>query len=270
MLFHDHRSRPRRLARHLTGPRPEALESRRLLASTPIDVAAGLTFATALPVPGLATGMGLASTAQTLPTVTVSVSPAPVVASFGPSTTGPSTTLSPLPNDSETAVATASEVARPTPGRSDRISSVVEAPQIIPIPHLRSPEPVDVLPGPEIQARPPALAPAPALPVQPPVEPAKPAEPARPPIDLVPAPVPDAAPAPKAAPAESKDPMTFGAWDAAIDLVATDLTDDSPASMPYRTEGAMALGALLAAWGGWKYGPRLEGRSRRRPLHPVG
>src|SRR4051794_32657379 len=160
MLVLDRRSRPRprRLARSRTGLWTEALESRRLLVATPINVASGLTFAIALPVPGLASGMGLPSTAQALPTVTVSVSPAPVVTSFGPSATGPSTTLSPLPNDSETANAPASEVARPPPGRSDRISSFVEVPEIITPPPLRSPGPVEVIPGPEIQARPPAPA----------------------------------------------------------------------------------------------------------------
>src|SRR6185312_5878743 len=127
MLVLDRRTRPRtrQLARHRTGLWTEALESRRLLAAAPINVASGLAFAIALPVPGLATGMGLASTAQTLPTATVSVSPAPIATPFAPSATGPSTTLSPLPNDSETAVAPASEVARPTPGRSDRISNII-------------------------------------------------------------------------------------------------------------------------------------------------
>ena len=258
MLSSDLRSRrPRRPGHHRTDPWTEPLESRRLLASAPISVAPGLTFATALPVPGLATGMGLPSTSQTIPTVTVSVSPSPVAPSFGPSATGPSTTLSPLPTESETAVAAASEVARPTPGRSDRISSLIEAPEIIPIPHLHlsPPDPAPVVPRPEIQARPPA--PAPAIPAPPPAEPAEPVRP----VEPTPAPV------PKAAPAETRVPMTFEAWDAALDLVATELPEASPA---YRAEASMAVGALLAAWGGWKYGSRLEGRSRRPALTTAG
>ena len=258
MIVRDRRSRPRH--RHLAWTEP--LEARRLLAATLITPAPTPAFATALPVPGLATGMGLASTAQTLPTVAVSVSPAPVASPFGPSATGPSTTLSPLPNDSETAVAAASEVARPTPGRSDRISAIVEAPEIVPLPHLRSPDADEVIPGPQIQARPPAPAPAP-VPAPAPAEPARqkaePAEPARPV-----APAPD--PVPKAAPEGSKAPMTFEAWDAALELVATGLPEGSETSFVHRTEAAMASGALLAAWGGWKYGSSLRGRSRRRPL----
>ncbi len=258
MLPRDRRSRSRRLARYQSGLGAEGLESRRLLVATPINVASGLTFALALPLPSLATGLGLASTAQAVQTVTASVAPvaAPAASSFGPSPTGPSTTLSPLPNDFETAVATASEVARPTPGRSDRISSVIEAPQVVPILRLRSPDAVEVVPGPEIQARPQAPAapaPRPAGPAQPPVEPSAPARPV------------PTAPSPKVAPEGPKESMNFEVWDAALDLVATDLPEDSPGSPTHRAEGAMAAGALLAAWGGWRYGTRFEGRSRRRP-----
>ncbi len=261
-----------------------------VIESSPIDVASNPAFATGLPVTGLEPGTSLATPAgSTLPTFQASVSLPPITSSFpplsgpstgpssfGPSATGPSTTLNPLGNDTETAIAPAAEVAVPTPGRSDRISSIVSTPPIIPLPHLRSPE-LDVVPERRAQPRPPAK--APALPVQPPVKPATPtpepavpkaaepeiAPPARP-IDAGEPTVPKAAPTePKAAPAEPKEPMSFQVWDTAIDLIATGDSEDSPALMTDRMEGAMAFAALLAAWGGWKYGARPEGRSRRRP-----
>ena len=252
-------------ARNRLGLTTEALESRRLLASTVIDVTTGVTFAPGLPVAGLATGIGLAATNQTVATVSVSVSPATTPAPAAvtpaiPSPTGPSTTLSPLMTDSETANATASEVARPTPGRSDRISNLIVAPEIVPLPHLREPEAIQIIPGPEVQPVPLAPAPAEAAPEAPKAESAVPARPA------------DVAPVPKAEPAEPKEPMAFRAWDAAIDLVTpsdnpTASVSDSPID---RAEGALAIGALLAAWGGWKYAPKPAGRSRRRATTVAG
>jgi len=258
MLACDRRSRPhpRRFNRHRIGLGTEGLESRRLLVAAPINVASGLFLATGLPLPGLATGLGLPSTAQSLPSAAVTVAPASVASPFVPLATGPSTTLSPLMNDAETANATSSEVARPTPGRSDRISVILAVPDVVPIPELRTPGPIEVIPGPEVQP----LAPAPVAPVPAPAQP-----PAGP---VVPAPPVDTAPAPglQAVREESTDAMTFQVWDAALELLATDHAEDAPVSLTARTEGLLAAGALLAAWSGWKYGPRSAGRSRRRPL----
>ncbi len=253
------RNRPRRRAHHRIGLWAETLEARRLLASTPISVASGLIAASGLPLPGLATGSGFSATAQSPSTASVTVAPASVLvsptttASMVPTANGPSTTLSPLMDDSETAVATASEVARPTPGRSDRISVVLPAPDAVPIPELRSSDPIEVIPGPEILG-PPAPAPLPA-PAQAPAEPARA-------VELAPAPV------ARAVPEEANEPITFEAWDASLGIIAADLADEAPASTSptHQTEAVVAAGAMLAAWTGWKYGPRSKGRSRRRPL----
>ena len=235
------RPRPRRLAGRRLPLRAESLESRRLLDASATNMAAGLTFGLALPGPGIAPLLSVVSPAQ-------AIAPGGSM-SFGPSATGPSTTLSPLANDSETAIATASEVARPTPGRSDRSTSAIEAPDILRIIPIEAPDPVVVVPGPEIRAVPTIPAPAPA-------------EPARP-IDAAPAPAP--APVPAPAPEVPKDPVTLAAWDAAIEIVAAeDVAEAPPASPVHRVEVAMAAGALMAAWGGWRFGSRLDGRSRER------
>lgn len=302
-LVVDSRSRSRPRAPHGVGPRSESLETRRLLdasmpivtpslsfaiglaaaESSPINVAAGSEFAPGFAVTGLEPGTGLATPGQTLTAFQASVSLPPITSaipplsgpsttatSFGPSATGPSTTLNPLGNDTETAVAAASEVAQPTPGRSDRISNIVVTTPIIPLPHIRPPEPALVNPAPRRQPNPPVKAPAP--PVQPPVQ--QPAEPAVPkavepapatpvrPIEVEPAPV------PKVVPTEPKEPMSLHTWDAAIELVEADLSEGLPASLSIRMEESMAAGALLAAWAGWNYGSRLEGFSRRRPFSP--
>ena len=246
------RRRPRRLARHRTGLGTENLEARRLLAATPINVASGLTIASGLPLPGLATGSGFATTAQSSATAAVTVAPSSVGSPVVPSATGPSTTLSPLMSDSETAVATASEAARPTPGRSDRISVILKAPEVAVVTHLQTPDPIEVIPGPEIQGRPPVV-PAPA---QPTVEPPAPLRQ----VD------PDPAPIPKAVPEAPKEPIAFQVWDAALDSLSAEISKDTSASLTHRTEAALAAGAMLAAWTGWKHGPRSQGRSRRRPV----
>ena len=255
MLGPDRRSRPRRGNRHRIGLGSEGLESRRLLVATPLNVAAGLTFAIASPLPGLASGAGFLRTGQSIQTVSATVAPAatsaPAAMNFGPSATGPAPTLSPLANDSKTAEAAASEVARPTPGRSDRISTILAAPEVIPIPHLAPPEEAPVVPGPAIQGPPVAPAPAPVAPL--------PAEPA-PDVPAAPA---DAIPLPEVAP---QPPMTLHAWDLALDLVATEPADTPTPSPTRRAEAAMAAGVLLAAWGGWRNRPRPDGHSRRRPL----
>ena len=244
------RTRPLRIARHRAGLLSglESLESRRLLAATPINVASGVLLATGLPVPGLATGVGVGATAQTMPASTIGVTASPTTAGspFGSSATGPSTTLSPLSDDSETALAPASEVARATPGRSDRISVLIESPEIVLIPHLGPAANDAFIPGPEVRALPPAPVPAPAAPAAPArVEPA--------PND-----------APKAAP-EAMAPISFEIWDATLELVSAEITEGSTTPIDGSRGSALAAGALLAAWGGWKYGPSLEGRSRRRP-----
>ena len=259
MLVHDRRLRSRSAprARRRLGCDPEGLETRRLLAATPINVASGLVLASGLPLPGLATGLGLASGVATLPSSAVSVAPASVATSAVAANptiismaTGPATTLSPLMSDAETANAAASEVARPIPGRSDRISVILPAPEIVAILHLQPNEPRTVEPGPELE---PAI-PAPATPT-------------------VPAPVsnpaPPAAAAPDDAPRPVEPPVAFEVRDATLELLATEPTDllaESPTEFAVTTQGPLAAGALLAAWGGWKYGSRLDGRSRRRPL----
>ena len=257
MLRRDWRARPRprRQARRRAVCWAEALEPRYLLVAPPINVAAGLMIASGLPLPGLATGQGLATTSQTLPTTAVTVAPASAAAPLveaptaTATATGPATTLSPLMDDSETAAATASEVARPTPGRSDRISIILPAPETVPIVNLRVPSPIEVIPGPEVVPPPPAL----NNPVEQPSVPVAPVA-AIPPV-----------PTPVAPPAVTAESVPVLIWDAALHCVATDDTDEAPGSLAARTEEVLAAGALLAAWGGWKYGPRSTGRSRRRP-----
>ena len=256
------RPRPRRLARHRASLWTENLEARRLLVAPPINVAAGLLIATGLPLPGLASGFGLATTAQSLPSSTVTVAPAsvasPVMPTMIASATGPATTLSPLMNDFETANATASEVARPTPGRSDRISIVLPAPDVVSEIHLHLGDPVAIFPGPEVGNLPPSSdSPVPELS---PVPPGSPAHELTPP-NSDPAP----ASAPDAAPEAAGEPIALEVWDAAIAHIALPWTSDEPATPSATIEATLAAGALLAAWTGWKYGPRVEGRSRRRP-----
>jgi hypothetical protein len=296
--------RPGTRSQHHLSLVTEPLEVRQLLASVAPSVQSTLTFAIGLPIPSLETGaflpvpaeetwlnadqtmeeiisadlamldgqptpgIDLATPAQSFQTSQASISlpvfessygSTPLSTFFGPPVTGPASTLNIL---SETANAAASEVAQPTPGRSDRISSIVRTPPIIPLRLYRAPEP-EIIAEPEIQKKPPAKPPAP--PVQPPPKdsqpPEKPAEP------TVPAPGNEAipAPAPKEAPTEPKQPMSLQAWDAAIDLVETDLPEVSSAVPTSRAEGSLAAGILIAAWGGWNYRSSLEGRSRRRP-----
>jgi len=259
-LARPRRIRPRRKTRHQVGLWTETLEARRLLASTPINLASFSIVASGLPAPGLVSGQGFSTSAQSASTASATVAPASapslVVASTVFSATSPSPTLSPLMNDFETAVATSSEVARPTPGTTDRISVILEAPEFGPIPHILVSDPIEVIPGPELQA-PPKAAPAPApAPVQPPAEPAAPV----PAIDQAPAPTPELALE------ASEQPVTFEVWDTTLDQLASDLNSEAPASLTHRAEAVVAAGAMLAAWTGWKFGPRSEGRSRRRPL----
>lgn len=263
MSHREPRPRPRRRPRHRALSGAEGLEARRLLVATPIQVAAGLTFAIASPLPGLASTAGPAASVQTLASVSASVAPATATsaapaAMFGPTATGPATTLSPLANDSETAVAAASEVARPQPGRSDRISVEVEQP-VVPAepPPLRAGEPVEVVPGPEFPAPPPAAEAAPAEPA-----------PAPAPPEAIPAP----APAPNPAPLpESIDPTaSLDAWDRALDLVTpSDSSDDADADADATPSAATRLAAgvvAVVAWGGYRYAPRVSGRSRQDAL----
>ena len=257
------RPRPRRLARHRAGLWTENLEARRLLVAPPINVAAGLLIATGLPLPGLATGLGLTTTAQSLPSSTVTVAPASVASPVMPTmiaeATGPATTLSPLMNDSETANATASEVARPTPGRSDRISIVLPAPEFVSNIHLYLGDPAAIFPGPEVGDFPPSSN-SPAS-DQPPVG-SDPTAPLLAPPDGAPAP----APVPDAPPEAAGATTTLEVWDASLAQIALSWTSAEPSTPSATTEATLAAGALLAAWTGWKYGPRVEGRSRRRPL----
>jgi hypothetical protein len=266
-----------------TGSDLAAIESQPINSTPGLAVAAGLPMASVDTSTGLAspiTSMASTQPSVSLPSITTTFPPLNGAAlgpsSFGPSATGPSTTLNPLGNDTETAVAAAAEVAQPTPGRSDRISSIIRATPIIPLPHYRSPDDLGDVPGPRVRPRPPVK--APAVPTQPPVEPPAPApevpkaaapEPAPParPVEVEPAVIPSTAPAePKATPAEPKGPTTFNAWDSAIDLVETDLAEASSASLANHAEASMAIGAMLAAWGGWSLKASSEGRSRRRPL----
>ena len=163
-LLRSLRPRSRRHARPRAGAHfvpgrglgSESLEARRLLAADVLAVMPAASYATGLPLPGLAVGAGLApasasaaaaTSAVTVAPVATSVAPASAVSPAVPSPTGPSTTLSPLMNDAETANATASEVARPRPGLSDRISIVLPAPEAVaPIVHLRSPGATEVTP----------------------------------------------------------------------------------------------------------------------------
>ena len=252
------RSRPRRLLRHRAGLWTETLEARRLLVAPPINVAAGLPIASGLPLPGLATGLGLATTAQSLPSATATVAPASVAAPVMPTTialaTGPATTLSPLMNDAETANATASEVARPTPGRSDRISIILPAPDVVSTIHLHLGDPVAIYPGPEVGDSPPS--PVSPLPESTPLDLGPAAPPLAPPV---------AAPIPAAAPAAEREPIALEVWDAALAQITLPWAGDEATAPSRTTEATLAGGALLAAWTGWKYGPRTEGRSRRRP-----
>jgi hypothetical protein len=217
-------------------------------------------------------GIGLATPAQTYQTSQASVSlplfesaygVAPLGPSaYGPSAAGPASTLNPLGYGSETAIAAASEVVHPTPGRSDRISSIVRTPPIVPLPHYESPEP-EVIQQPEIQDKAPAK---PAPPVQQAEPPEKPADEAKPvvttPVDAIPAPDIMALPSTEA----PQSPMSYQAWDAAIELVDNDLPEVGSSVPTSHAEGSLAVGALLAAWGGWNFRARLEGRSRIRPL----
>jgi hypothetical protein len=216
-------------------------------------------------------GIGLATPSQTYQTSQASVSlplfesaygVAPLGPStFGPSATGPASTLNPLGYGSETAIAAASEVVHPTPGRSDRISSIVRTLPIVPLPHYDSPDP-EIIQQPEIQDKAPAKPIPPVQQVQPPemheAPPAKPTDEVKP---VVPVPV-NLIPGPDATPS----PLSFQAWDAAIEFVENDLPEVTSAVSASHAEGSLAVGALLAAWGGWNYRARLEGRSRSRPL----
>ena len=237
----------------------EALESRLIMVATPINVASGMIIASGLPLPGLAVGSGFPASAQTLPSSAVTVAPVSVstavAAPFVESPTGPSTTLSPLMTDSETANAAASEVARPRPGQSDRVQSFIEV-ETVPVPELRVPNQSEVIPGPELLSPEAPAAPAlqPAVPAANPTVPTVPALP----VEAVPAP----APGLDAEVAEEAVPVHL--WDASLQLLGMELDEDAPVSLSTRTEGVLAAGALLAAWGGWKYGPSAEGRSRRR------
>jgi hypothetical protein len=68
------------------------------------------------------------------------------------------------------------------------------------------------------------------------------------------------------APSRPESPTTFEPWDTAIDLVEADLAAES--SAPVRVEESMAIGALMAAWGGLNVVARREGRSGSRPITP--
>lgn len=246
----DHRSRARSKAG--VGPWTEPLESRRLLVATPINVATGLVIATGLPLPGLATGVGLPAPSLSspgLPTIATTVAPGSPTSVFVPSTTGPSTTLSPLMNDSETAVAAASETARPTPGRSDRISTLIDPVETIEIPRYRDSEAIAVIPGPELQPVPDLPAP-PALPAL------------RPPSE----PIPTAPPLFR--PVTPSGPAAYEVHDAAIDLIVAELDEEPSLTSPHQAEMSLALGALLAAWIGWKRENRSDRRSSSRPASP--
>ena len=256
------RRRPRRLLRPRVGLGTESLEPRRLLVAPPINVALGLTIATGLPLPGLASGFGLASGAQSLPSSTATVAPAstsstvPVVPSMVAAATGPATTLAPLMNDAETANATASEVARPTPGRSDRISVILPAPDLVATLHLRSPNTIPVVPGPEVE--PPAAPPEATTPAPIPEQPTVPVPPAEP------VPGNELEAIPRAAQARASVPPEL--WDELLGLVADEVAVIQGAEPAPRAGALIALGVGLAAWGGWQHGPRAEGRSRSRAL----
>jgi hypothetical protein len=220
------------------------------------------------PVPGI----GLATPAQTVQGFTASVS-LPVVESsngqygsafatnttmFGPTGSGPSTTLNPLGNRTETAVAASSVVVQPTPGRSDRISTIIRALPIIPLPHYPAPGP-EIIAEPEIRQVPVVPAPKPAAqPVMEKAAPVEPPAPAQQPIEGVETPV------PKAEPVAPRSPMSFQAIDRAIDLVEGEMTELKSPWLDPHAEGSMAVGALLAILGGWKTRTIGEGRSRRR------
>ncbi len=266
MLFLDRPPSPRpgrvdrRRARHLAEP----LESRRLLSLSPSLAIVVLPVAVAAPVPGLVSGIGLAASASSQPSATVSVSPTPSAApamAAGSSPTGPSTTLSPLPTEAETAAAASSEVARPTPGRSDRIASFLPTPEVLETSGLRSPDPAEAMvpePSlPEGPAAPPGDRP-PAPADVPRADP--PAEPAPPPRQLAP-------PAPELAPATPKDPVTLEVWDAALlEVVTADRIGAQADSTAWQVDGRLAAGAALAFWGGREFVARRQGRSRRRPI----
>ena len=257
MSARSRRPRPRRRASRLLGFGAEGLEARRLLVATPINVAAGLTLAIASPLPGLASTAGPISPSQAIATTSATVAPVSAT-SAGPAAnniamaTGPATTLSALANDSETANATASEVARPRPGLSDRVQSAIPEAETTPAPKVEAPTPVEVIPGPELQAPPAPL---------PTVEPT-PAEPVAPaPTDAAPAP----APVPELAPLPDAPDLGFAAWDVALDLVSTDQPEETEAP-PTVGSVAVAAGVVVVAWGGWHLSPRSKGRSQRTPV----
>ncbi len=271
MLGHARRFRTRssQLARLRVRPRPglasEGLEIRRLLAASPINVAANLPLASGLPLPGLATGLGFTSSPATLTTSAVSVAPVSVSVAPGAtaagtisSATGPSTTLAQLMNDYETANAASSEVARPQPGRSDRISVILGTPEVVPILQLRSPTGVEVIPGPDLEL----FAPARLFPVEPPLEPIAPAPV---PVPALPAdPVPALAPLPEGQASAVLDPVPVAVWDAALELITAEIEQEGPTPLARPTQAALAAGAMLAAWTGWKSHSTNDGRSRRQ------
>lgn len=229
------------------------------------------------PVPGI----GLAMPAQTLQGFTTSVS-LPLVEStyggapvggygdlaipFGQPYNGPAPALRPPGYATESAIAAASEVRLPTPGRTDRISSIARAIPIIPLPHYQSPD-SEMVTKPEVIQLPPAAAPIQHLPDQAVPNQAVPDQPAVEPPPVIDR---DAAPRPEAAPAVPKGPMAFDTFDEAIGLVETDLAEVHSSMMPCRPEQSMALGALLAAWGGWNVASRQRGKSKQRPLVVTG
>ena len=304
-------SRPR--VKRTSGPKPEALESRRMLDASMGSVFPNLGYAVGLPVASLETGSDLpvsssgsfsfsglptfgspgtaslfGQDAQLLPgqpSVSLPVlgsafpgqnfAVAPTFAA-GPSATGPALTLNGLGSSSETAAAAASTVTRATPGADDRVfSGTPQKPmQIVPLPHLRGPNrepfagrggalPID---PPSFRPDRPKVEPAPATPQPAPAVPdavkSVAPEPAHP-VEIAPPTTPDDIPT------RPEPPVSFQPWDAALDLVELDLAADSSAYAAIRAEESMAVGALMAAWGGLNVALRTEGYSRRRPLTPA-
>ena len=218
-----------------------------------------LPIAVASPVPGLVGGNSGAVSASIPTGVGVQASPlAPPVAQ--PVTTN----LGLLPFESATG-AMASEVARPTPGTSDRVQGSLLPSIAAATPRLRRSfdyaEPSSPV-HPEAPANPQGQAAPAADPVAPPPPP-----PANPAPSPVPAPAPAPVPAPEPGQANPGEVASAAlqVWDAALDEVAPGTPAAGLGSSVPRLEAGLAAAALVA-WGGREFGIRRASRDRRRTI----
>jgi hypothetical protein len=181
-----------------------------------------------------------------------------VTMAYNPNTYGASTTLNPMGNSTETALAAASAVRRPTPGRLDRISSIVRTHPIIPLPHYGEPVP-EPSKAPEVNSRP-------AFEV--PERLQQPANPTgrTPTPEATPRPTPpinnEQPQVPAIAPDEPRAAL-LDVQDDALRLVVTEIDEFRSPWLENRPEGSFAVGAFLVAWGSWHRRAFRDARSRR-------